>query len=298
MPNYNGTDTFVVKVSDGGNLFDTITVNVTIQPVGDSTDLIWNQSYSIKYDTWFGVLDTNALDLFGASPFASGYRKAISGTFTFKPNYAFTKFTWITYRGPDQGKAQVVVDGVVKATVDLYRPTAQWQYPVVISGLPSKLHTVVIKPMNAKNPASSNKWVVVDGFKIGSTTYDDDTINHHSGLFSYGSWLGIWQSFGPRFGAYRISTQANATASFAFDGKQFKFVTARGKTYGKVAIYVDGAPTPIQTVDLYKPSQQWQYKITIMLPTYGHHTVVIKVLGTKNAASTGTGVVCDGFEIE
>jgi hypothetical protein len=306
LPNYNGSDSFVVKVSDG-SLTDTITVNVTIQPVAYHGELIYNQSYGIKYDTWFGVKDVNALvgvndftsinnlaALLGPPP--SGYRKATSGDFTFKPNYAFTSFTWVSYRGPNQGKAQVLVDGVVKATIDLYRATAQWQYPVVISGLTNVHHIVIVRAMNAKNPASSNKWVVVDGFKIGSTTYDDDAINVSiPGLFTYGTWVGQ-RSQGSRFGAYRISSAANATASLSFDGKQFSFVTARGPAYGKAQIWVDGVLK--QTVDLYKASQQWQYKVTVTGLTYGHHNVVIKVLGTKSPYSTGTGVVCDGFEIE
>jgi hypothetical protein len=54
----------------------------------------------------------------------------------------------------------------------------------------------------------------------------------------------------------------------------------------------------VKTVDLYKASQQWMYLVTVDGLTYGPHNVVIKVLGTKNPASTGTGVVCDGFEVE
>lgn len=189
------------------------------------------------------------------------------------------------------------MDGAVKATIDLYRATEQWQYEVTVSGLSNAKHTVVIKPINTKNPASSNKWVVVDSFKVGATLYNDNKINvPYSDLFSYGSWLGKVQNPGPRFGGYRLSSIRNATASFSFDGAQVSFITARGKSYGKVAIYVDGVL--MKTVDLYRAAQQWQHKISITGLAYGHHNVVIKVLGTKNPASTGTGVVCDGFEIE
>jgi hypothetical protein len=254
-------------------------------------NLILNQSYRIKYDTWLGLEDLNAL---GTSN--NGYRKATSGTFTFKPNQNFTSFKWVTYRGPNQGKAGVLVDGVIKATVDLYRATAQWQYEVTISGLSNAKHTVVIKPLGIKNPASSNKWVVVDGFKIGSVVYNDDKINvPYDDLFSYGSWRGKVAT-GPLSGAYRISNVRNATASLSFVGTQFNLITARGPSYGKVAIYADGVLK--QTVDLYRATQQWQYKVAISGLTSGYHNVAIKVLGVKNPASTGTDVVCDGFEIK
>jgi hypothetical protein len=172
----------------------------------------------------------------------------------------------------------------------------QWQYPIVINGLTNAHHTVIVRAMNAKNPASSNKWVVVDGFKIGSTTYDDDTVNVNiPGLFTYGTWVGR-RNQGTRFGAYRVSGSANATASFSFDGKQVTWTTARGPAYGKAQMWVDGVLK--KTVDLYNASQQWQFPVAVTGLGYGHHTVVIKVLGTKKPLSTGTGVVCDGFETE
>ncbi len=304
-----GPTTYTLTVYVSGNADGSVIPSI---PAGAATDLagnpnlaststdnsvdyirpavIWNQNYRIKYDTWYGLEDVNAL------AFASGYRKATTGTFTFKPNIRFTSFKWVTYRGPDQGKAQIIVDGVVKATIDLYRATAQWQYNVTISGLSAARHTVVIKPLGQKNPASSGKWVVVDGFKIGATTYDDDMINvPYNDLFSYGSWLGRLDS-GSLFGAYRISSVKNATASFSFNGTQLRFVTARGPAYGRAAIYVDGVLKKV--VDLYSATQQWQYRVAITGLTPGNHNVVLKVLGTRNPQSTGTGVVCDGFEID
>ena len=293
LPNYNGTDSFVVEVSDGA-LTDDITVTVTITPVADLPDLIWNQSYEIKYDTWYGASNPNA--------YGGNYRKATSGTFAFYPTPSFVKFTWLTYRGPDQGKAQVIVDGVVKATVDLYSATPEWRYKVEVKGLLPGKHSVVIKALNAKNAASSGKWVVVDGFATdggvfpaAKAVYDDDKINTATLTTSYGSWLGK-RSSSTRFGAYRISSAKNATLSFSFDGTSMTWVTARGTTYGKAAIYVDGVL--VKTVDLYNAHQQWQYKVAVTGLSYGTHTVVIKVLGTKNPRSTGTGIVCDGFEIE
>lgn len=285
--NYNGPDAFVVQVSDGV-LTDAINVKVNVKSVLDHSPLIWNQNYGIQYDTWVGAEDVSALS------FASGYRKSRTGAFTMKFPKSFTGFTWFTYRGPDQGKAKVYVDGVLKKTIDLYSATAQWQYPVEIKGLKNKVHTVVIKPMNTRNPASSDKWVVVDGFKIGATTYDDDFVLI-SQMYSYSNWLGV-ASPGPRFKAYRISSAKGASMKFSFTGTRFNWVTARGSAYGKARIYVDGVP--VKTVDLYNASQQWQYRVAINNLTYGNHVVEIKVLHVKNASSTGFGIVADGFEID
>ena len=298
-------DAFILEVSDGQGGTDTITVNVTIQPQPYHGSLLWNQSYDITYDGWVGVTSPSAFNgsdnlptsngfTFAAGIFGGGYRKATSGDFTFKPSFAFTQVKWITYRGPDQGKAQVLVDGKVKTTVDLYSATSQWQYLVTLSGLTNAKHTVIVRALNAKNALSKGKWVVVDGFKIGLTSYDDNLINTNKVAMTYGTWLGLLNP-GSHFGAYRISGKANAAMSFSFDGQEFDWTTARGPAYGQAAIYLDGSLRT--TVDLYNPTQQWGYLVRVVDMPYGHHTVVIKVLGTKNPASTGTGAVSDGFVI-
>ena len=83
---------------------------------------------------------------------------------------------------------------------------------------------------------------------------------------------------------------------FSFTGSQFNWMTARGPAYGKAKIYVDGVA--VKTVDLYRASQQWQYRINIKNLTYGSHVVTIKVLHKKNPLSKGFGIVSDGFEID
>lgn len=256
-----------------------------------NADLVYNQSYNIVYDSWSAVRN------FAAA--GNGYRHATSGKFTFHPSNVFTEFSWITYRGPDQGRAQVIVDGTIKETVDLYRATAQWKYPVTISGLKNSKHTIVIRAMNMRNPASTNTWVAVDGFTTGDgvlpearTVYDDQRI-YTDDTFLYGDWIGVVQP-GALYGACRISTVTDATMKFAFSkSKSFTWVTARGPAYGKAAIYVDD--TFIKQVDLYAASEEWQYHVHVTGLTYGTHIVVIKVLGRKNIMSSDIGIVADGF---
>jgi hypothetical protein len=299
--NYVGTDWFIVRVADGYGGTDSITVNVTISDYTGS--LLWNQSYDIEYDGWYGVLSSkamsSALNTFGESSLnpsvtPAGYRHAISGTYTFKPVFAFSSFQLVTYRGPNQGKAQVLVDGKVKASIDLYNPTVQWQYKVTISGLTNTPHTIVIKPLNAKNASSTGKWVAVDGFIINGVSYDDDIVNTTKITATYGTWVGLINS-STLFGAYRKSSTANAHMGFGFDGTEFDWITARGPSFGQADVYIDG--TLMRTIDLYNPTYQWQYQIQFMDLLNTHHTILIKVRGTKNPASTGTGVVSDGFII-
>jgi hypothetical protein len=51
------------------------------------------------------------------------------------------------------------------------------------------------------------------------------------------------------------------------------------------------------TVDLYAPSTHWQVAESFSGLASGPHTIVVKVLGIKNASSTGTKVVVDAFVV-
>ena len=48
-------------------------------------------------------------------------------------------------------------------------------------------------------------------------------------------------------------------------------------------------------VDLYAPSASWQVSESFGGLTSGSHMIVVTVLGTKNASSTGTKIVVDAF---
>jgi uncharacterized repeat protein (TIGR01451 family) len=298
---YVGADSFIVRVSDGRGGADGITVNVVISNYTGS--LLWNQSYDIEYDGWYGVFSSKAmrsgLPGFGESEFSlgiapAGYRRATSGAYTFKPVFAFSKFQWVTYRGPNQGKARVFVDGAAQATVDLYNPIAQWQYKVTVDGLANAPHTIVIKALNVKNASSTGKWVAVDGFFINGVGYDDDLIKDARIAVAYGTWVGLLDP-SALFGAYRQSGKASAHIGFAFNGAAFDWIAARGPSCGQADVYIDGMLA--RTVDLYNPTSQWQYPIRFVGLRPGRHVVRIVVRNTKNPASTGFGVVSDGFII-
>jgi hypothetical protein len=134
----------------------------------------------------------------------------------------------------------------------------------------------------------------VDGFKIGSISYDENEIIQ-DGMIAYGTWVTHTAPEASPHG-YRISSAADSSLRFSFDGVKLTWTTTRGPAYGQAAIYVDGLLA--QTVDLYQPRQEWQYDVVVSGLKYGNHTVLIKVLGTKNPASSGTGIVAGLFDIE
>jgi hypothetical protein len=71
---------------------------------------------------------------------------------------------WITATGPRYGEADVTIDGVDQGVVDLYSASVNWQVAKTYSGLASGTHTIVVKVLGTKDPASTGTNVVVDAF--------------------------------------------------------------------------------------------------------------------------------------
>jgi Divergent InlB B-repeat domain len=110
---------------------------------------------------------------------------------------------------------------------------------------------------------------------------------------AYNGWRGITDVTASG-GTFRYNTAANSIASFKFSGTAVSWVTRRGPGQGQAAITIDGASKG--TVDLYAPTVGG-YTKTFAGLTNAAHTITVKVLGTKNAGSTGYSVVIDAFSV-
>ena len=98
-----------------------------------------------------------------------GGTAARSATAGARAQFAFTgtSVSWVGLRGPWLGIADVFLDGVFAARVDLYAPTEAVQATVFsASGLAAGPHTLRIDVTGEKNPASASAWVIVDAFDV------------------------------------------------------------------------------------------------------------------------------------
>lgn len=75
------------------------------------------------------------------------------GTALFR--FSGSSLTWITRKGPDQGRAGVSIDRISKGTFDLYSASVQEQAFETFSGLSSAEHKIVIKVKGEKDAAST-----------------------------------------------------------------------------------------------------------------------------------------------
>jgi hypothetical protein len=236
---------------------------------------------SITFNGWRGVVEPVAN--------GGGYRASgIKGDKAVWTSPKATSVTWVAFTGPTGGKASVRVDGKSKGTVDLYaaRPG---KLSKTYGGLRRKAHTVVLKVTGSKNRASSGTDISVDAFKARATTFSESDPS-----ITYDTWVGL-SARGALGRSYRGAPDGGATVTVMFTGTSIDWISSMGPSSGKASVKIDGAR--MGTVDLYSPTQIWQSNITFGGLSAGAHTLVIQVLGRKNAASHGTKVSFDGLTI-
>jgi len=69
-------------------------------------------------------------------------------------------------RGPSQGKAQVWLDGVLKATVDNYAATTSYGVKRALTRLADKVHTLRIVVLGKHHTGGKGNTVTVDRFAV------------------------------------------------------------------------------------------------------------------------------------
>lgn len=194
---------------------------------------------------------------------------------------------WITVRGPQFGKARVLVDGVVKQTVNLYRATPQFRHTVLISGLSAGAHKLRIVALGQKgNAAGTDTRVALDAVVYGGTRRDTPSA-------TYG-WRRVVASPASG-GAYSVSNLTGSAMEFRFVGTLIDWYTVRGPAMGKAKVFVDG--TLKATIDNYAGSLAYNVQRRISGLADAAHTVRIVVAGTKNPSSSGTSVAVDRWVV-
>lgn len=238
-----------------------------------------NQDASVQYDGWRGVIDASA----NGSAFRVSNTKNDAVTLKFKGK----SVKWISLRGPNQGKAQVEIDGIDKGTFDLYSATRQYRFSKKFKKLKAGKHTLTIKVLGTKNTNSSDTNVVVDAFVVGKTTTQDD-----SNAVAYNKWDGKKKADASG-GGYRASAKKNAKARFTFTSTRVDWITAKGPAYGKAKVLIDGIDQG--DFDLYSATQQWQVAIPFTSLSDGQHMIEVRPLGIRNKKSTGSSIIIDAF---
>ena len=80
--------------------------------------------------------------------------------------FSGTGVDWFTYRGPDQGRAEVYLDGLLVRTVDNYAATPTFGVTRTFAGLADGVHTLRIMVLGDARPAAKGALVSIDRFAV------------------------------------------------------------------------------------------------------------------------------------
>ena len=245
-----------------------------------SLSLGWVQSNPNDWPAWSGGSAVSSV--------APGARATL--TFT------GTSVTWIGYRSLDSGIARVIVDGAVVSEVDLFARRNESNARIhTVKGLASGSHTLTIEVTGLKNPESQGIVVVVDAFDVPAPVVS--RLQNTDPDVSYsGGWSGADISKPWSAGSATISNVSGAQATLAFRGTAVSWIGARGPDSGIARIFIDGSL--VGEVDTYFHTLKVQdtlFKAAGLADA--NHTLTIEVTGRKNAASTGTVILVDAFDV-
>ena len=218
-------------------------------------------------------------------------------------NVAFTGtgFRWIAPKAASYGRADVYLNGVKQTTVSLYSSSTKYTQAVwTVTGLVAgPTHKVQIVPLGTKDAASKGVYVGIDAVDIAGGTMGSAPKTrweqNDSAIGSTRTWTTNSNSV-MSGGSYAWSTSTAAWKRLYFTGTGVKWITATNSTYGKAWVYVDQRAPVL--VDLYSASVQPRVAVydSGTLPA-GSHAIRIVPAGEKNAASTGTYVGVDAFDV-
>ena len=221
-----------------------------------------------------------------------------TATFTFDG----TGVSWISFRSPLAGIADVWLDGALAGRFDLYASSDQVRVPIyTVSGLIPGTHTLRIDVTGEKNPAASGAVVVVDAFDVVPSTPGPEVRRFQQSDAAYPN--GGWSTTSPsNLDSGRTvvtSSTPGSRAELTFTGTAVRWIGQRLRDTGVARVYLDGAL--VTTIDTSSAIQD-EYQAAIFTGTglvHGSHTLAIEVIA-GNGEPQGAPVrrvIVDAFEV-
>jgi hypothetical protein len=204
-----------------------------------------------------------------------------------------TNVTLLGRRATDGGYANVYLDGVYQGKATFYASTTQWKVPIYAkSGLADAKHTLDVRVTGTKPTASSNTWVYIDAFKVGTVSYEEN----HSAVRDYFKPVSTASAGG---GSYDTTTHTasgdTGTKPFyqvSFKGTGIDWYATKTASSGTAAVYIDNVSRG--SVNLYSASTVYKSRVySSPTLTNGTHVLRIYLNGSKSTASKGYDVSLD-----
>lgn len=190
------------------------------------------------------------------------------------------------------GQVSVSVDGGTATTVSMYAATRDATAVLTSTGtLAEGFHDVLLTVLGTKDTASSGFVIAVDKARVAAltptalgfdVTVDAHTLGTTENTVAY---AGTWGNTAANY----YSGTAGSTFTLRWTGSQARIFGAKDAHHGQASVAIDGGAA--RTIDAYSAVRVDDPPTAIydsgpIAPAA--HTLVLTVLGTKQAASTGT----------
>lgn len=222
-----------------------------------------------------------AADARGGS-YVTERRAGATATFAFSGR----SVTWVTLRGPAQGRAAVSIDGKKIGTFDQYASRAGFGVERSFTGLERGRHAITIRVLGRGSADATDTLVAVDGFEVGKDRVGTPDLEQTWATERTSSASG---------GSLVASDAKRASLTLTFRGTGIEWVTVRGPDQGRAAIYADG--TLVRTVDGYASEPTFGVVRRVSGLVDGVHELRVVVLGEARPRATGALVSVDRFVV-
>ncbi|MGE5138296.1 MAG: hypothetical protein ACM3JD_02435 [Rudaea sp.] len=153
-----GSHTLTIKVQSTPNPLSTGN-KVVVDSLAAVGTTFQESAVAITWNGWRGARSANAV--------GGKYRYSQTPGDTLTVPFWGDGIAWTGSKGPNHGQAQILVDDVDYATVNLYNPSMLWKQSLQsISGLADGYHTIKIIVLSSKDPASSGTKVSLDSIQV------------------------------------------------------------------------------------------------------------------------------------
>ena len=216
-----------------------------------------------------------------------------------------TGIAWIGASDYYSGICYVTLDGA-PISVDTSNPSEATLYQqtlFTIQGLAPGMHRMTIEAIHSHDDSSNQSWIWVDAFDITNGSLVGGTVAAGAGLAQQtdvaANYSGHWfRTAGAPYsgGSVNSAVDAGAGVTLTFNGTGVSWIGYRDQWSGLAQVYVDGALQ--DTVDTYlNPSQAQTTTWSVSGLTPGIHVFDIVATGTADAASGGSWVWVDAFQV-
>jgi hypothetical protein len=152
-------------------------------------------------------------------------------------------------------------------------------------------------------PATANTGLHPDDYLLGGAPYLLVEEREAPGLRVEADdgrlrWRGSWRrvSQPAAGGAKRVTAEAGAAVTFAFQGDTVTWFTSRGPWAGIARLTLDGRP--LAELDLYNPAPVPEAAYTFTALGAGPHVLTVSVTGARGPQALGSEVAVDAFVAE